>query len=143
MVIILTVSFFSTSFSPQWYIPRCAVKNLFLAEILTNIHRFVTVVTNYAGNDMYSFKDVCRPYPGSFFLRQIIASVDFAYGSTLLTSLKDIRIIKSSIISGLIKHEIAPNGCSHRAQYLREAWSSFRKRERLHSSQKDNWHYDW
>ena len=67
-----------------------AVKNIFLAEILTNIHGFVDVVTNHTGNDMYSFEDGCRPYSGSFFLRQVIASVDFAYGSIFLTSLKDI-----------------------------------------------------
>jgi len=60
-----------------------AVKNLFLAEILTNIHSFVAVVTNHAGDDMYRFREGCRPFSGSFYLRQVIASVDFAYGSDL------------------------------------------------------------
>merc|ERR1711957_235756 len=32
-----------------------AVKNLFLAELLTNAHGFVAVVTNHAGDDMYRF----------------------------------------------------------------------------------------
>ena len=41
-----------------------AVKNLFLAELLTNIHGFVAIVTNHAGDDMYRFRDGCRPYSG-------------------------------------------------------------------------------
>merc|ERR1719253_503709 len=61
-----------------------AVKNLFLAEILTNIHGFVAIVTNHAGDDMYRFRDGCRPFSGSFFLRHVIASVDFWTGSDLV-----------------------------------------------------------
>lgn len=60
-----------------------AVKNLFLAELLTNLHGFVAVVTNHAGNDMYRFRDGCRPFSGSFYLRQVLASVDFWTGSDL------------------------------------------------------------
>lgn len=58
-----------------------AVKNLFLAEMLTNVHGFVAVVTNHAGEDMYRFRDGCRPFSGSFYLRQVLASVDFAMGT--------------------------------------------------------------
>lgn len=58
-----------------------AVKNLFLAEILTNLHGFVAVVTNHAGDDMWRFREGCRPFSGSFYLRQVLASVDFSYGS--------------------------------------------------------------
>lgn len=61
-----------------------AVKNLFLAELLTNIHGFVAVVTNHAGDDMYRFRDGCRPFSGSFYVRQVLASVDFAYGTDLV-----------------------------------------------------------
>jgi len=60
-----------------------AVKNLFLAELLTNAHGFLAIVTNHAGDDMYRFKDGCKPYSGSFFLRQVIASVDFWTGNDL------------------------------------------------------------
>lgn len=59
----------------------CAVKSLFLAELLTNVHAFVAIVTNHAGDDMYRFRNGCKPYSGSFFLRQVLASVDFAYGT--------------------------------------------------------------
>lgn len=61
-----------------------AVKNLFLAEILTNLHGFVAVVTNHAGDDMYRFREGCRPFSGSFYLRQVLASVDFDYGTDLV-----------------------------------------------------------
>lgn len=61
-----------------------AVKNLFLAEILTNLHGFVAVVTNHAGDDMYRFREGCRPFSGSFYLRQVLASVDFSYGTDLV-----------------------------------------------------------
>jgi len=59
-----------------------AVKNLFLADILTNIHGFIGF-SNHTGDDMYRFRDGCRPYSGSFYLRQVTASVDFWTGSDL------------------------------------------------------------
>jgi len=61
-----------------------AVKNLFYADILTNLHGFVAVVTNHAGDDMYRFREGCRPFSGSFYVRQVLASVDFAYGTDLV-----------------------------------------------------------
>jgi len=60
-----------------------AVKNLVLAELFTNFHGFVAVVTNHAGDDMYRFRNGCRPFSGSFYVRQVTASVDFAYGTDL------------------------------------------------------------
>lgn len=61
-----------------------AVTNLALAEVMTNIHGFIAVVTNHAGDDMYRFRDGCRPFSGSFYLRQVLASVDFAMGTDLV-----------------------------------------------------------
>lgn len=58
-----------------------SVKNLFLAELLTNAHGFLAVVTNHAGDDMYRFRKGCRPFSGSFFLRQVLASVDYSMGT--------------------------------------------------------------
>jgi len=57
-----------------------AVKNLFFAELLTNVHGFIAVVTNHAGDDMYRFQRPCRPFSGSFYLRQVLASVDYDMG---------------------------------------------------------------
>jgi len=61
-----------------------AVKNLLFAEALTNVHSFIVVVTNHAGEDMYRFRHGCRPYSGSFFVRQVVASVAFDMGTDLV-----------------------------------------------------------
>lgn len=58
-----------------------AVTNLFCAELLTNAHGFLAVVTNHAGDDMYRFRNACRPFSGSFYLRQVLASVDYSMGT--------------------------------------------------------------
>lgn len=79
-----------------------AVKNLFLAEILTNIHGFVAVVTNHAGDDMYRFREGCRPFSGSFYVRQVLASVDFAYGSDIVDFLH-------GWLNYQIEHHLWPN----------------------------------
>jgi fatty acid desaturase len=63
---------------------KTALTNLFLAELLTNFHAFVAIVTNHAGNDMYRFRHPCRPFSGSFFLRQVLASADYSMGTDLV-----------------------------------------------------------
>ena len=79
-----------------------AVKNLFLAELLTNVHGFVAIVTNHAGEDMYRFRDGCRPYSGSFYLRQVLASVDFWTGS-------DINDFMHGYLNYQIEHHMWPS----------------------------------
>lgn len=61
-----------------------AVKNLFFADLLTNAHGFLAVVTNHAGDDMYRFSKPCRPFSGSFYLRQVLASTDYSMGSDIV-----------------------------------------------------------
>ena len=78
-----------------------AVKNLFLAELLTNVHSFVVIATNHAG-DMYRFRDRCRPYSGSFYLRQVLASVDFWTGS-------DINDFLHGYLNYQIEHHLWPS----------------------------------
>jgi hypothetical protein len=58
-----------------------ALVNLVLAELLTNVHAFVTIVTNHSGEDMYTFDDAVRPKTGSFYVRQIIGSVNYDTGT--------------------------------------------------------------
>jgi fatty acid desaturase len=60
-----------------------ALTNLLLAEVLTNIHSFIIVAPNHCGNDMYRFRNGCRPFSGSFYLRQVVASVDFDMGNDI------------------------------------------------------------
>jgi fatty acid desaturase len=79
-----------------------AVMNLFCAEILTNIHGFIAVVTNHAGDDMYRFRKGCRPFSGSFYLRQVLASVDFAMGTDMVDFLH-------GYLNYQIEHHMWPN----------------------------------
>jgi len=58
-----------------------AMVNLLLADLLTNVHSFIAVVPNHAGEDLYYFEDHCEPKSDEFFLRQVIGSVDFSAGS--------------------------------------------------------------
>jgi hypothetical protein len=58
-----------------------AVANIVLAELLTNAHSFLTIVTNHSGEDMYTFDDGVKPRTGSFYVRQIIGSANYAAGT--------------------------------------------------------------
>mmetsp|Transcript_42235 Transcript_42235/g.62554 ORF Transcript_42235/g.62554 Transcript_42235/m.62554 type:complete len:488 (-) Transcript_42235:155-1618(-) len=58
-----------------------AIMNLILADLLTNIHGFITIVTNHAGEDVYEFDDEVRPKTGSFYVRQIVGSVNYDLGT--------------------------------------------------------------
>jgi fatty acid desaturase len=79
-----------------------AVKNLFLAELLTNAHGFLAIVTNHAGDDMYRFREGCRAFSGSFYLRQVLASVDFSMGS-------DVVDFMHGWLNYQIEHHLWPN----------------------------------
>ena len=58
-----------------------AVVNLVLAELLTNVHAFVTIVTNHAGSDLYKFDDEVKPRSGAFYVRQIVSSANYDAGT--------------------------------------------------------------
>lgn len=53
--------------------------NLILAELLTNLHSFMVIVPNHAGDDLYRFT---RPTTnkGEFYLRQVLGSANFRTG---------------------------------------------------------------
>ena len=61
-----------------------AVVNLLLAELLTNAHSFMTMVTNHAGEDMYHFDDSVKPKTGSFYVRQVVGSVNYSNGNDVI-----------------------------------------------------------
>ena len=61
-----------------------AITNLLLAEMVTNVHGFITIVTNHAGDDLYKFDDEVKPKSGSFYVRQIVSSANYATGSDLI-----------------------------------------------------------
>jgi len=60
-----------------------AVCNLVLADIVANIHGFVVIVTNHAGDDLYRFSTGCRPKSPTFYLRAITSSANFGTGGDL------------------------------------------------------------
>merc|ERR1712146_126852 len=58
-----------------------AITNLVLAELLTNFHSFLAIVTNHAGDDLYRFETPCRANTASFFLRAVVSSANFSSGT--------------------------------------------------------------
>lgn len=58
-----------------------ALTSLVVAECLTNLHAFITIVTNHAGSDLYKFKDSVKPNTGSFYVRQIVSSANYSAGT--------------------------------------------------------------
>jgi fatty acid desaturase len=73
---------------PAFFLPlgplaaASAASNSLLAELLTNLHTFVIITTNHAGEDVFAFQDA----PTSrrdFQLRQILGSVNYRCGGDL------------------------------------------------------------
>jgi fatty acid desaturase len=60
-----------------------AIINLILAELLTNLHSFAVILPNHTGDDMYFFSSGCEAYSPTFYLRQVISSVDMTTGGDL------------------------------------------------------------
>lgn len=61
--------------------------NSILAEIIANIHSFIIIVPNHAGNDLYRFD---RPVSdqAEFYVRQVTGSVNYNCGNDLLDFFK-------------------------------------------------------
>jgi len=74
---------FATGAAGHWIIFNVMV-SLVLAEIMTNIHSFVVIATNHAGDDLYRFNVHCKPRSATFFLRQVISSANFTCGTDLI-----------------------------------------------------------
>ncbi len=56
--------------------------NLVLAELLTNAHAFLVIVTNHAGDDLYRF-DTPKEDKADFYARQVLGSTNFRTGGDL------------------------------------------------------------
>jgi fatty acid desaturase len=54
--------------------------NSFFAEILTNLHSFLVIGPNHAGEDVMMFEDKAKG-KGEFYLRQIVGSVNYPTGT--------------------------------------------------------------
>ena len=79
-----------------------AVVSLFLADIVTNIHSFIVISTNHAGKDMYKFESGCVPNSATFFVRQVISSVNFRTGG-------DVNDFMHGWLNYQIEHHVWPN----------------------------------
>ena len=76
--------------------------NLILAEIFTNLHSFLVIATNHAGDDLYRFKDHCRARSGTFYLRQVISSANFTCGNDIIDFLQ-------GFLNYQVEHHIFPD----------------------------------
>ncbi|HFD11366.1 MAG TPA: fatty acid desaturase [Crenotrichaceae bacterium] len=56
--------------------------NSIFAEALTNMHSFLVIVPNHAGDDVMMFEEKCNG-KGEFYLRQILGSVNYRTGSNV------------------------------------------------------------
>jgi len=61
-----------------------ALVSMVLAELLTNLHSFIVIVTNHAGDDLYRFDRHCTARSSTFYIRQIISSANFSMGTDLI-----------------------------------------------------------
>ncbi|MBC7172862.1 MAG: fatty acid desaturase, partial [Polyangiaceae bacterium] len=55
--------------------------NSLLAEVLTNLHAFVVITTNHAGEDLWAFDGPITEGKGEFYYRQVVGSTNFRTGS--------------------------------------------------------------
>eukprot|EP00469_Lotharella_globosa_P007886 CAMPEP_0167781110 /NCGR_PEP_ID=MMETSP0111_2-20121227/5744_1 /TAXON_ID=91324 /ORGANISM="Lotharella globosa, Strain CCCM811" /LENGTH=434 /DNA_ID=CAMNT_0007671723 /DNA_START=78 /DNA_END=1382 /DNA_ORIENTATION=- len=78
------------------------VANLILADILTNIHGFITIVPNHTGKDLYRFTTPAAPNSGEFYLRQVLSSANFNLGN-------DVVDFWHGWLNYQIEHHIWPN----------------------------------
>jgi len=60
-----------------------AICNVALADILSNIHGFIVIVTNHAGKDLYRFEVGCKPKSPTFYLRAVTSSANFDTGGNV------------------------------------------------------------
>ena len=60
---------------------KCSVLTCVLADMFANVHSFIIVVTNHAGDDLYKFGTKCKAGSATFYLRQVVSSANFAAGT--------------------------------------------------------------
>ncbi len=84
--------------------------NSILAEIFTNIHSFLVIVPNHAGDDVMMFDSKCNSR-GEFYLRQILGSVNYPTGS-------DANDFMYGWLNYQIEHHLWPDLSLNQYQYV-------------------------
>ncbi len=78
-----------------------AASNVFMADVLTNLHTFLIVGPNHAGDDLYRWED--RPASGADNLvRQVVSSVNYHTGG-------DLRDVAHMFLNYQIEHHLFPD----------------------------------
>lgn len=72
------------------------------AEVLTNLHSFVIITTNHAGDDMYVFDGPVRGGRPEFYYRQVVGSTNFETGTDLVDFLQ-------GFLNYQIEHHVFPD----------------------------------
>ena len=89
-----------------------AARNTFwsmvLAEGLTNLHSFLVIVTNHAGDDLYRFDRHCEARSATYYLRQIISSANFTTGKPG-TFLGDLNDFHHGWLNYQVEHHLWPD----------------------------------
>ena len=81
---------------------------LVAAELLTNAHAFLNIVTNHAGDDLYRFEGHCSPRSGTYFLRQVSSLVPDHLLSTVPLSTCLWCIPQCTASANSLRHVISP-----------------------------------
>jgi len=91
---------------------RAAAINSFfsfvLGELMTNAHSFLVIVTNHAGDDLYRFERHCEARSATYYLRQVISSVNFQTGKPG-TFLGDLNDFHHGWLNYQIEHHLWPD----------------------------------
>jgi fatty acid desaturase len=76
--------------------------NSLLAEWFTNLHSFLIITTNHAGEDMYAFDEPVRQGKGEFYFRQVVGSTNFRTGG-------DLNDFLHGFLNYQIEHHVFPD----------------------------------
>ncbi len=77
--VIIPLLFFPLGTHAMWMV----FWNMILAELFTNIHTFLIVVTNHAGDDVPYFDDRVET-KAEFYFRQVVGSVNYSCGNEVV-----------------------------------------------------------
>lgn len=86
-------------FGPLAYLS--SLTNMAIAELLTNLHSFIVIVPNHAGEDLYRFEEPIEDR-AEFYLRQIIGSANYRTGG-------DLNDLMHGFLNYQIEHHLWPD----------------------------------
>ena len=58
-----------------------ATLNMVVSDVITNIHSYMVIVPNHAGEDMYRWSTHATPLSGAFYIRAIVSSANYSAGN--------------------------------------------------------------